>query len=67
MIVEWIPSWYELDQCIVVGDVDLFYLSNENCFAVNFIRDAYEVKAEIRRNMEKPQSGYRWGNISGDA
>lgn len=47
MIVEWIPSWYELDQCIVVGDVDLFYLSNENCFADDFNRDADEVRAEI--------------------
>ena len=47
MIVEWISSWYELDQCIVVGDVDLFYLSNENCFADDFNRDADEVRAEI--------------------
>ncbi len=47
MVVEWTPKWYELDQCIVVGDVDLFYLSNENCFADDFDRDAYEVRAEI--------------------
>ena len=47
MVVEWTPKWYELDQCIVVGDVDLFYLSNENCFADDFNRDAYEVRAEI--------------------
>ena len=47
MIVEWIPSWYELDQCIVAGDVDLFYLSNENCFVDDFNRDADEVRAEI--------------------
>ncbi len=47
MIVEWTPKWYELDQCIVVGDVDLFYLSNEKCFADDFDREACEVKAEI--------------------
>lgn len=47
MIVEWIPMWYELDQCIVVGDVDLFYLTNENRFADDFAKDAYEVRAEI--------------------
>lgn len=47
MIVEWIPKWYELDQCIVAGDEDFFYLSSENCFADDFNRDAYEVRAEI--------------------
>ncbi len=47
MIVEWTPKWYELDQCIVVGDEDLFYLSNEKCFADDFDRDAYEVRAEV--------------------
>lgn len=47
MIVEWTPKWYELDQCIVAGDEDLFYLSNENCFADYFNRAAYEVRAEI--------------------
>ncbi len=47
MIVEWIPSWYELGQCIVVGDVDLFYLKNENCSADDFNRNADEVRAEI--------------------
>ena len=47
MNVEWTPKWYELDQCIVVGDVDLFYLNNEKCFADDSNRDAYEVRAEI--------------------
>lgn len=47
MFVEWTPKWYELDQCIVVGDVDLFYFSNEKCFSDDFNRDAYEVRAEI--------------------
>lgn len=47
MIVEWIPKWYELDQCIVTGDVDLFYLTDDNRFADGFDEDAYELKAEI--------------------
>lgn len=47
MNVEWIPKWYELDQCIVVGDVDLFYLNDEKSLADNLNRDAYEVRAEI--------------------
>lgn len=47
MIVEWTPKWYELDQCIVTGDVDLFYLTSEKCFADDFDRDANELKAEI--------------------
>lgn len=47
MIVEWTPKWYELDQCIVAGDVDLYYLINERYFADDFDRDANELKAEI--------------------
>ena len=47
MNVKWTPKWYELDQCIVAGDTDLFYLNNDNSFADDFNRDAYEVRAEI--------------------
>lgn len=47
MNVEWIPKWYELDQCIVVEDVDLFYLNDEKSLVDNLNRDAYEVRAEI--------------------
>ena len=46
-IIEWTPKWYELDQCIVVGDVDLFYLTNEKLFASDLDEDDYEVRAEI--------------------
>lgn len=30
MIVKWEPEWYALDQCIVVGDIDFFYLTKDN-------------------------------------
>ncbi len=35
VIVKWKPRWYELDQSIVVGDVDLFYLSKDNLYFAN--------------------------------
>ena len=49
MIVKWKPAWYELDQSIVVGDIDLFYLSGDYLYFWNdLIRDNdCEVKAEI--------------------
>ncbi len=49
MIVKWKPRWYELDQSIVVGDVDLFYLSKDNLYFANgFAADNdCEVKAKI--------------------
>lgn len=49
MIVKWEPKWYELDQAVVVGDVDVFYLSeNNSCFANGFMSDNdCEVEAEI--------------------
>lgn len=49
MIVRWKPQWYELDQSIVVGDVDLFYLSKDMLYFANDFADANdcEVKAKI--------------------
>lgn len=49
MVVKWKPEWYELDQTIVVGDIDYFYLSEDNrTFANGFAGDGdCEVKAEI--------------------
>lgn len=40
-------KWYELDQCIVVGDIDFFYLKDEFNFADYMEKENYEVKAEI--------------------
>ena len=49
MIVKWKPAWYELDQSIVVGDIDLFYLSRDYLyFWTDLLWDHdCEVKAEI--------------------
>jgi hypothetical protein len=49
MILEWKPFWYELDQTIVVGDIDYFYLKQgENTQAFGYFADDDEqVKAEI--------------------
>ncbi|MDE5716288.1 MAG: hypothetical protein K2I53_01495 [Lachnospiraceae bacterium] len=49
MVVKWKPAWYELDQSIVVGDIDLFYLSKDKrCFYNGFMgNDDCEIKAEI--------------------
>ena len=49
MIVRWEPQWYELDQSIVVGDVDLFYLSKDNLYFASgsVTTDDCEVRAEI--------------------
>lgn len=49
MIVKWKPEWYALDQSIVVGDIDLFYLSKDQCSFYSGILhyDDYEVKAKI--------------------
>ncbi|PSL41026.1 hypothetical protein B0H99_103160 [Planomicrobium soli] len=34
MRITWRPEWYGLDQTVIVGDIDYFYLSkNENAFA----------------------------------
>lgn len=62
MIIEWIPNWYEADQCIVMGDEDLFYLTYDNRFA-DFDKDAYEIRAEII-SIKHPQIGSIKGIIT---
>lgn len=49
MIVKWTPEWYELDQTIIVGDIDWFYLSKDQCSFYSGIlhNDDYEVRAKI--------------------
>ncbi|MCH5270351.1 MAG: hypothetical protein J1E83_06330 [Lachnospiraceae bacterium] len=49
VIVRWKPQWYELDQSIVVGDVDLFYLSKDMLYFANGFADDNdcEVKAKV--------------------
>ncbi|MEW4370721.1 hypothetical protein [Paenibacillus kandeliae] len=49
MIMKWNPFWYGLDQSIVVGDTDLFYLQRDVQSFANgpvSIKDR-EVEAEI--------------------
>ena len=45
----WKPFWYELDQTIVVGDIDFFYLTKDKSLFSNgsISEDDYEIKAEI--------------------
>lgn len=58
MIVRWIPQWYELDQSIVVGDVDWFYLSKDNLYFASggLENDDCEVKAKILK-ITHPELG----------
>ena len=59
MIVKWEPYWYELDQCIVVGDIDFFYLRKDNLYFANGLNsESYEreVKAEILK-ITHPELG----------
>lgn len=59
MIVKWEPYWYELDQCIVVGDIDFFYLRKDNLYFANGLNsECYEreVKAEILK-ITHPELG----------
>lgn len=67
MNVKWEPDWYELDQCIVVGDVDLFYLTKDNLYFENGLSSSgkyeYEVKAEILK-ITHPELGEIRGIIT---
>lgn len=49
MIFNWKPSWYELDQTIVVGNTDYFYLvKDKKSFANNLINNEdIEVRGEV--------------------
>lgn len=49
MKIEWRPNWYELDQTVIVGDADFFYLTKDgNSFASNEISlENLEVFGEV--------------------
>lgn len=49
VLVKWNPAWYELDQSVVVGDIGLFYFSQDRrCFYNDFIgKNERKIKAEI--------------------
>lgn len=57
-MIKWTPQWYELDQSIVVGDVDFFYLSKDGLhFANDLAGDCdCEVKAKILK-ITHPELG----------
>lgn len=65
MTVKWEPYWYELDQSVVVGDVDLFYLSEDHRSLVNggAGKDDCEVRAKIKR-ITHPELGEVKGIIT---
>lgn len=66
MIVKWEPDWYELDQCIVVGDIDFFYLRKDNLYFANGLNPKLyecEVKAEILK-ITHPELGNIRGIIT---
>ena len=67
MTVKWEADWYELDQCIVVGDIDLFYLTKDNLYFENGLSSSgkyeYEVKAEILK-ITHPELGEIRGIIT---
>ncbi len=50
MILTWTAAWYELDQTIIVGDKNLFYLpSDENNHS--FFNDLYQSNSFIRKEL----------------
>ena len=49
MTVKWEADWYELDQCIVVGDIDLFYLTKDNLYFENGLSSSGKYEYEPSR------------------
>lgn len=50
MILKWTAAWYELDQTIIVGDKDWFYLpSDENNHS--FFKELYDGNSFIRKKL----------------
>lgn len=45
MNIEWEPFWYELDQSIVVGDIDFFYLTKD--------KSHFAIKKTIKHNEQE--------------
>ena len=51
MILKWTAAWYELDQTIIIGDKDWFYLpSDENNHS--FFNELYQSNSFIRKKLE---------------
>lgn len=48
MIVKWEPGWYELDQTVVVGDIDLFYLTDDNRYFSNGLLSPEKYSCEVK-------------------
>lgn len=65
MKVKWEPAWYELDQSVVVGDIDLFYLSKDKRYFSNGLmrNDDCEIRAEIT-DISHPELGEVKGIIA---
>lgn len=67
MTVKWKPDWYELDQSIVVGDIDLFYLTKDNPYFASGLLSSgnydCEIKAEILK-ITHPELGVIRGIIT---
>lgn len=53
MIVKWEPDWYELDQSIVVGDTDLFYLSKDNLYFARGLLSLGNYDCEVKAKIWK--------------
>lgn len=53
MIVKWEPGWYELDQSVVVGDVDWFYLSNDCLYFADALLSPEKHDCEVRAEILK--------------
>ena len=59
MDLKWKANWYELDQAIVVGDIDYFYLTKDNNFFASDLDSLNElrvVKAKIQK-ITHPELG----------
>lgn len=65
MVVKWKPAWYELDQSVVIGDIDLFYLSKDKRYFFNGFmgNNDCEIKAEIT-GISHPELGAVKGIIA---
>ena len=48
MIVKWEPGWYELDQTVVVGDIDLFYLTDDNRYFSTGLLSSEKYSCEVK-------------------
>jgi hypothetical protein len=65
LILTWKPKWYELDQTVIVGDVDYFYLDKyEESFANDFGTDKdIEVRGKIVK-ITHPELGELLGILA---